>query len=89
MTGSTLWTAFDSGSSSRGAKSGTPVGHRALVGIERIALLALASVVAACGRYPAWLREQEEKMEQAAAKSTVEALEWEWLEASEELEKAT
>jgi len=27
--------------------------------------------------------------DQAAAKSTVEALEWEWLEASEKLEQAT
>jgi len=39
--------------------------------------------------YPAWLREQEDKSEQAAAKSTIEALEWESLEASEKLEKAT
>ena len=37
--------------------------------------------------YPAWLREQEEKSAQAAAKTSIEALEWEWLEASEELEK--
>ncbi len=39
--------------------------------------------------YPAWLRGQEEKFEQAAAISTIEALEWEWLDASENLEQAT
>ena len=39
--------------------------------------------------YPAWPREQDEKSEQAAAKSTIEALEWKWLDPSENLEQAT